>query len=720
KSSRLTFVECSRDINKMIDCAKIADTVIFLLDVNTGLESEHLEMKQILNCHGNPPIVAAISHVDVLAQSRSQQNKIMTSLKSRIKSQIDDGTSIVILKNGVLHEGKEYHLNSISVLSQKLSNLKTISRPWRDSSSFVLVDKFEFEPRIDQDSNYADLNLFGFIRGSLMKPGQSVLIPGVGGPFQIDKVTKLNDPCPLKSQHLKKRSLLSTEHLVYCPRALMEQNRAFGNNIKPAAILDDEKAQNSNNELIGGLSKPINIFSGDDRASAKLADGLKQHINSFDVSSTKKIANLKSLDFVDSESFTAPSLGENSKQSLARDSLNSIIVANDKEYMAKIIDKNANLKSALKPESMDMNDSVLSNFQQNYQRILESSKSGREDTVCGFMSKINSLFLTHEVLKQSKVNYKANTSSDDESYDEEIVEVEETLGLLSEEETIADEQTTPQNDQECKTECDSEANEKKCIDKGGKGKFSSGKSDHILDLISNADRQEKIDREFLADNSDSEFGHQTGTYVKIFIKDLPKAIETQLEDSSLLILGSMAPKQVTNSKLKCLIDMHCLQNRPLKSNVASLISFGWFRMQSAGVFCSQAPNLKLRFLKYSPRMVSSYFVFSGPVHEQKTGVVIFSNQNYNFRILATGSIVGSDSSICVQKKLKLIGTPCEIYKKTAMISGMFNSDLEAAKFEGAKLQTVSGIRGVVKKRTKSSMPGTIRAAFEDKISQNDN
>lgn len=85
----------------------------------------------------------------------------------------------------------------------------------------------------------------------------------------------------------------------------------------------------------------------------------------------------------------------------------------------------------------------------------------------------------------------------------------------------------------------------------------------------------------------------------------------------------------------------------------------------------------------------------------------------------TGTVLEQQATPSVLKKLKLVGTPTKVFKNSAFISGMFNSSLEVAKFEGAKLKTVSGIRGQIKRSMRDGQPGTFRATFEDKILMSD-
>ena len=112
-----------------------------------------------------------------------------------------------------------------------------------------------------------------------------------------------------------------------------------------------------------------------------------------------------------------------------------------------------------------------------------------------------------------------------------------------------------------------------------------------------------------------------------------------------------------------------------------------------------------------------YATFYGPMTLPNTGFCAFntlSGEAPGFRVSATGVILDNDRSTKIVKKLKLTGVPLKIFKNTAFVKDMFNSPLEVAKFEGASVRTVSGVRGQIKKAL-AKPEGAFRATFEDKI-----
>ena len=229
-------------------------------------------------------------------------------------------------------------------------------------------------------------------------------------------------------------------------------------------------------------------------------------------------------------------------------------------------------------------------------------------------------------------------------------------------------------------------------------------------------------------------GFRQGMYVKLKLRRVPVEFLRNFDSRHPVVLGGLLPSETNMGYITARVKKHRWFKRVMKSQDPLVFSVGWRRYQSLPIYTTSDANDRQRYLKYTHQNMHCTAVFYGPLVAPNTGILAFPSpdrQTASFRIALTGIALEQVATPSTVKKLKLVGTPTKIFKNTAFVSGMFSSALEVAKFEGAKIKTVSGIRGAIKKAVLESnalnrtggkggvkggfTPGTFRATFEDKI-----
>ncbi|KAG5651271.1 hypothetical protein H0H81_009237 [Sphagnurus paluster] len=219
KKRRLTFIECNNDLNSMIDIGKIADLVLLMIDGSFGFEMETFEFLNILQSHGFPKVIGILTHLDLIKKAATLRDT-KKALKKRFWTEIYQGAKLFYL-SGVLNG--RYPDTEIMNLSRFISVMKFRPLVFRNTHSYLLADRLEDltpreQVRTSQGKCDRTVTVYGYVRGTNLRMGTRVHIPGVGD-LSMKSVTVLGDPCPMPDADSEKRRKLSEKKklIIHAP-----------------------------------------------------------------------------------------------------------------------------------------------------------------------------------------------------------------------------------------------------------------------------------------------------------------------------------------------------------------------------------------------------------------------------------------------------------------------------------------------------------------------
>lgn len=229
---------------------------------------------------------------------------------------------------------------------------------------------------------------------------------------------------------------------------------------------------------------------------------------------------------------------------------------------------------------------------------------------------------------------------------------------------------------------------KKSKNKGENGRGESGKTEgkwtkkgeeQEEEPVQTIQDEKKAEVNMIKEFCNEEFGiFEKGKYVRIDIKKIKKKFVDHFSVDFPIVLCTTNLQENSFGFLKIKFTKHLWHPKILKNNDPIILSIGWRKFQVTPIYCIEEKNHRLRMIKYTPKYTSCFAIVWGPL--MPINVAVVAIQNYSekvnhFRICGTGDLIEINQNFEINKKLKLIGEPFEIYKKTAFIKGMFNSNV---------------------------------------------
>ncbi|BFU20078.1 ribosome biogenesis protein bms1, putative [Entamoeba histolytica HM-1:IMSS-B] len=733
KHHRITLIECPNDLNGMLDCAKIADVAVMLIDASYGFEMNTFEFIGMLQAQGFPKVIGCLTHLDKVKNNKLAK-KAKKTLKKRFWRETYAGAKLFNL-SGITHGS--YPKTEIKIIARHLAVIKTRPIIWRSNHSYLVADRVEdlTEPQDIAEDPDVDrtVALYGYVRGTNMRPNAKVCIPGLGD-YRIKEIEQQPDPCPFGDEAKRLKARTQTVFAPMCDVGGMRYDKDAVYVTMPTSLQNEREDQSTVQELVqsaGGitaqLNQSINIIDGKARRPVEFKDEIEEGDDSNDNEDDEEKNDMSEEN---EEEIPTEKMEEEKEEAGEIEYAEEGLDAEDEKKkwgMIKLKKRRDLMKEiyeevSVKEEESDDDDDLLrpvAEHSNNELDLEDNSKVYWEDNVLDSLIKneVDENIAKHFVSKSMRIvddmivdmDVKEEMSEDDDHLDD-LIKIENGEVKIQEEKKkkISKEKKEQQEGEEETNTNPFWDHEETYMQKVQKQMQEQNKMNH--EAFAELDSATRIQVE----------GAIAGTYVRIVIENVPAGFIRQFNPKRILLVGGVLRSEEQLTVMQALVLKHRWFPKLVKSKEPIVVSVGWRRYQTIATFSMEDLKGKQRMLKYTPKGVFCLMTFYGPACPSNSGIIAFETgeETPYYRPCLTGNISNVDKACEIYKKLKLVGQPKEIKKNTSFIKGMFNSRIEVSKFIGAKLQTVSGIRGQIKKAVPKD-PGVFRATFESKLVPSD-
>lgn len=191
---RWLFVQADAgNFHALLDLAKVADTLLFLMDPNEGWDSYGDYCLSCLFAQGLPSYVLAVQGIDSIPLKK--RSDVKKTIGKAIEKRFPDA--------------KLFSLDSVqdaALLLRQVATQKQRHLAFRDRRSYLMVQRADFLP-VDSNGLLGTLKASGYIRGQTLNVNSLVHIVGHGD-FQMSQIDAPADPYPLNPRgsrtHTKK------------------------------------------------------------------------------------------------------------------------------------------------------------------------------------------------------------------------------------------------------------------------------------------------------------------------------------------------------------------------------------------------------------------------------------------------------------------------------------------------------------------------------------